>query len=116
MPSYSAPIEDIKFVLQDVLEIHDSPIPGYSELDNEYLNAILEEASKISNEVLAPLNSIGDEHGCTFENGIVYTPPGFKEAFDQLKDGGWTGIDCDVKFGGQGSAVSGQHCSWRNVC
>ena len=102
MPSYSAPIEDIKFVLQDVLEIHDSPIPGYSELDNEYLNAILEEASKISNEVLAPLNSIGDEHGCTFENGIVYTPPGFKEAFDQLKDGGWTGIDCDVKFGGQG--------------
>ena len=51
MPSYSAPIEDIKFVLQDVLEIHDSPIPGYSELDNEYLNAILEEASKISNEV-----------------------------------------------------------------
>ena len=47
MPSYSAPIEDIKYVLQDVLEIHDSPIPGYSELDNEYLNAILEEASKI---------------------------------------------------------------------
>ena len=63
MPSYSAPIEDIKYVLQDVLEIHDSPIPGYSELDEEYLNAILEEASKISNEVLAPLNSIGDEHG-----------------------------------------------------
>ena len=72
MPSYSAPNEDIKIVLQHVLEIHDSPIPGYSELDNEYLNAILEEASKISNEVLAPLNSIGDEHGCTFENGIVY--------------------------------------------
>ena len=96
MPSYSAPIEDIKFVLQDVLEIHDSPIPGYSELDEEYLNAILEEASKISNEVLAPLNSIGDEHGCTFENGIVYTPPGFKDAFNQLRDGGWTGIDCDV--------------------
>ena len=102
MPSYSAPIEDIKFVLQDVLEIHDSPIPGYSELDNEYLNAILEEASKISNEVLAPLNSIGDEQGCTFENGIVYTPTGFKEAFNQLKDGGWTGIDCDPEFGGQG--------------
>jgi alkylation response protein AidB-like acyl-CoA dehydrogenase len=102
MPSYHAPIKDIKFILQNVLEINDSEIPGYSELDNEYLNAILEEASKISTEVLAPLNPIGDEHGCSFENGLVYTPPGFKEAFNQLKDGGWTGIDCDTKFGGQG--------------
>ena len=102
MPSYHAPIKDIKFILQNVLEINDSEIPGYSELDNEYLNAILEEASKISTEVLAPLNAIGDEHGCSFENGVVYTTPGFKEAFNQLKDGGWTGIDCDTKFGGQG--------------
>jgi alkylation response protein AidB-like acyl-CoA dehydrogenase len=102
MPIYSAPIKDIKFILQNVLKIHDSDIPGYGELDNEYLNAILEEASKISSEVLAPLNAIGDKHGCSFENGIVYTPPGFKEAFNQLKDGGWTGIDCDIKFGGQG--------------
>lgn len=60
MPSYHAPIKDIKFILQNVLEINDSEIPGYSELDNEYLNAILEEASKISTEVLAPLNAIGD--------------------------------------------------------
>ncbi len=102
MPIYSAPVKDIKFILQNVLKIHDSDIPGYHELDNEYLNAILEEASKISSEVLAPLNAIGDKHGCSFENGIVYTPPGFKEAFNQLKDGGWTGIDCDIKFGGQG--------------
>ena len=102
MPIYSAPVKDIKFILQNVLKIHDSDIPGYDELDNEYLNAILEEASKISSEVLAPLNAIGDKHGCSFENGIVYTPPGFKEAFNQLKDGGWTGIDCDIKFGGQG--------------
>ena len=102
MPIYSAPVKDIKFILQNVLKIHDSDIPGYGELDNEYLNAILEEASKISSEVLAPLNAIGDIHGCSFENGIVYTPPGFKEAFNQLKDGGWTGIDCDIKFGGQG--------------
>ena len=102
MPSYSAPVKDIKFLLQNVLKIHDSDIPGYGDLDNDYLNAILEEASKISSEVLAPLNAIGDKHGCRFENGIVYTPPGFKEAFNQLKDGGWTGIDCDIKFGGQG--------------
>ena len=102
MPSYSAPVKDIKFILQNVFKIHESDIPGYSELDKEYLNAILEEASKISSEVLAPLNAIGDKHGCRFENGIVYTPPGFKEAFNQLKDGGWTGIDCDIKFGGQG--------------
>ena len=102
MPSYSAPVKDIKFILQNVLKIHNSDIPGYGDLDNDYLNAILEEASKISSEVLAPLNAIGDKHGCRFENGIVYTPPGFKEAFNQLKDGGWTGIDCDIKFGGQG--------------
>ena len=102
MPSYSAPVKDIKFILQNVLKIHNSDIPGYCDLDNDYLNAILEEASKISSEVLAPLNAIGDKHGCRFENGIVYTPPGFKEAFNQLKDGGWTGIDCDIKFGGQG--------------
>ena len=102
MPIYSAPVKDIKFILQNVLKIHDSDIPGYDELNDEYLNAILEEASKISSEVLAPLNAIGDKHGCSFENGIVYTPPGFKEAFNQLKDGGWTGIDCDIKFGGQG--------------
>ena len=102
MPSYSAPVKDIKFLLQNVLKIHDSDIPGYGDLDNDYLNAIFEEASKISSEVLAPLNAIGDKHGCRFENGIVYTPPGFKEAFNQLKDGGWTGIDCDIKFGGQG--------------
>ena len=102
MPSYSAPVKDIKFILQNVLKIHDSDIPGYGDLDNDYLNAILEEASKISSEVLAPLNAIGDKHGCRFENGIVYTPPGFKKAFNQLKDGGWTGIDCDIKFGGQG--------------
>jgi len=102
MPSYSAPVKDIKFILQNVIKIHDSEIPGYGELDNEYLSAILEEASKISSEVLAPLNAIGDKQGCSFENGIVYTPPGFKEAFNQLKDGGWTGIDCDTKFGGQG--------------
>lgn len=102
MPSYSAPVKDIKFILQNVLKIHDSDTPGYGDLDNDYLNAILEEASKISSEVLAPLNAIGDKHGCRFENGIVYTPPGFKEAFNQLKDGGWTGIDCDIKFGGQG--------------
>ena len=102
MPSYSAPVKDIKFILQNVLKIHNSDIPGYGDLDKDYLNAILEEASKISSEVLAPLNAIGDKHGCRFENGIVYTPPGFKEAFNQLKDGGWTGIDCDIKFGGQG--------------
>ena len=102
MPSYSAPIKDIKFILQSVLKIHHNDIPGYGELDNDYLNAILEEASKISSEVLAPLNAIGDKHGCRFENGVVYTPPGFKEAFNQLRDGGWTGIDCDEKYGGQG--------------
>ncbi len=62
----------------------------------------MNEAGKITSEVLAPLNAVGDKEGCHFENGIVRTPKGFKDAFDQVRDGGWTGIDCDPEYGGQG--------------
>jgi len=62
----------------------------------------LEEAGKITSQVLAPLNAVGDQEGCHFENGVIRTPAGFKDAFEQVKEGGWTGIDCDPEFGGQG--------------
>lgn len=102
MPHYIAPTKDMQYVLNDVLDVKNSSIPGYADLDADFLSAILEEAGKITSQVLAPLNAVGDQEGCHFENGVIRTPAGFKNAFEQVKDGGWTGIDCDPEFGGQG--------------
>ena len=102
MPTYTAPVRDMEFVLNDVLKVQNAGIQGYAELEAEFISAILNEAGKITSEVLAPLNAVGDKEGCHFENGIVRTPKGFKDAFDQVRDGGWTGIDCDPEYGGQG--------------
>ena len=111
MPSYTAPTKDMQFVLHDVLKVSQGDIPGYDELEPEFTNAVLEEAGKLTSEVVAPLNVSGDKEGCTLENGVVRTPTGFKEAFEQVKTGGWTGLDMPEKYGGQnmpyvlGSAV-----------
>ena len=111
MPSYTAPIKDMQFVLHNVLNVTESSIPGYEELDAAFTSAILEEAGKLTSEVLAPLNAVGDKEGCRLENGVVYTPKGFKEAFAKVKEGGWTGLDMPEQYGGQnmpyilGSAV-----------
>jgi alkylation response protein AidB-like acyl-CoA dehydrogenase len=102
MPTYTAPVRDMEFVLNDVLKVQSAGITGYDELDADFLSAILSEAGKITSEVLAPLNAVGDKEGCHFENGVVRTPTGFKDAFDQVRNGGWTGIDCDPEYGGQG--------------
>lgn len=102
MPQYIAPTKDMQYVLNDVLDVKNSSIPGYADLDADFLSAILEEAGKITSQVLAPLNAVGDQEGCHFENGVIRTPTGFKDAFEQVKEGGWTGIDCDPEFGGQG--------------
>lgn len=102
MPAYTAPVRDMQFLLNDVMSVQSANIPGYDELDPDFLTAILNECGKINTDVLAPLNAIGDTQGCTLENGVVRTPDGFKDAFEQVKEGGWTGIDCDPEFGGQG--------------
>ncbi len=102
MPSYTAPTRDMAFLLHDVLKVQDSDIPGYDELDRDITSAVLEEAGKLTSELLAPLNAVGDKEGCTLENGVVRTPTGFKAAFDQVREGGWTGLDCDPDYGGQG--------------
>ena len=111
MPTYTAPTKDLQFVLQELLNVTGSDIPGYSELEADFTGAILEEAGKIGANVLAPLNASGDQEGCTLENGVVRTPKGFKEAFEQVKEGGWNGLDLPEEYGGQnmpyllGSAV-----------
>ncbi|KNG94158.1 acyl-CoA dehydrogenase C-terminal domain-containing protein [Pseudaestuariivita atlantica] len=102
MPSYIAPAKDMQFLLHDVLKASEADIPGYDELERDFTGAVLDEAGKLASEVLAPLNPVGDKEGCRLENGIVYTPTGFKEAFEQMKEGGWTALDCDPEYGGQG--------------
>lgn len=102
MPSYTAPTKDLQFVLHDLLKVSEQDIPGFSELDRDFTAAVLEEAGKVSSEVLAPLNVVGDTEGCVLENGVVRTPKGFKEAFEQMKEGGWTAMDVPEEFGGQG--------------
>ncbi|MDJ0627079.1 MAG: acyl-CoA dehydrogenase C-terminal domain-containing protein [Rhodobacter sp.] len=102
MPSYTAPTKDMQFLLHDMLNVSASDIPGYDELDRDFTAAILDEAGKISVEVLAPLNAVGDHEGCALENGVVRTPAGFKAAYDQMREGGWMGLDADPEYGGQG--------------
>ena len=101
MPDYTAPTKDMLFVLNDVLKISTLDIPGYDELEADFTAAVLNECGKLTSEVLAPLNAIGDQEGCRLENGVVRTPTGFKDAFEQVKAGGWAGLDCDPEYGGQ---------------
>lgn len=101
MPSYTAPVKDMQFLLHDVLRVSAADTPGYGELEPDFTAAVLEEAGKISSEVLAPLNTVGDTEGCTLENGVVRTPGGFRDAFEQVKAGGWTALDLPEEFGGQ---------------
>jgi len=102
MPSYTAPVKDMQFILHDVLKITSQDVPGYSELEADFTSAILEEAGKLASGVLAPLNQVGDTEGCHMENGVVRTPTGFKAAFDQVREGGWPGLDMPEQYGGQG--------------
>ena len=102
MPTYTAPTKDLQFVLHEVLKVTKSDVPGYDELEPEFTSAVLEEAGKLATDVLAPLNVVGDREGCTLENGVVRTPTGFKDAYAQVKAGGWMGLDCDPDYGGQG--------------
>jgi alkylation response protein AidB-like acyl-CoA dehydrogenase len=101
MPRYTPPTKDMQFILHDVLNVTSSDIPGYDELEADFTAAILEEAGKLTSGVLAPLNVVGDKEGCRLENGVVYTPTGFKAAFEQVKEGGWPGLDMPEEFGGQ---------------
>ncbi len=102
MPIYNPPIKDIDFLLHEVYKVEQQDVPGYDELTQDFTEAILEESGKIARDVMAPVNLIGDTVGCKLENGEVITPPGFKEAFDQVTQGGWASLDIDPEFGGQG--------------
>jgi alkylation response protein AidB-like acyl-CoA dehydrogenase len=102
MPSYTAPVKDMQFLLHDVLKISEADIPGYGDLERSFTEAVFDEAAKVASEILAPLNPVGDREGCVLENGVVRTPAGFKAAFETLREGGWMSLDAAPEYGGQG--------------
>jgi alkylation response protein AidB-like acyl-CoA dehydrogenase len=103
MATYTAPLRDMKFVYHELFNGDElQNLRGYGDFSPDVVDAVLEEAGKLAAEVLFPLNLPGDIEGCAFENGVVRTPAGFKEAYDQFAEGGWTGIAGDPEYGGQG--------------
>ncbi len=107
MATYTAPLRDMRFVYHELLDgdaLADMPV--YEDFSPDVVDAVLEEAGKFAAEVLFPLNLSGDAEGCTLENGVVRTPKGFKEAYEQYAQGGWTGISADPDFGGQGAPAA----------
>jgi alkylation response protein AidB-like acyl-CoA dehydrogenase len=104
MPTYKAPVDDVQFLLDDVFHIERySNLPGFADASPDLVSAILSEAAKYCEQVLTPLNAVGDREGCTrHDDGSVTTPTGFKDAFRQLVEGGWIGISVPPEFGGQG--------------
>jgi len=106
MPAYRAPLRDIKFVFDEVLNAYPAlqALPEHAEFTADLAEAILEEAAKLAENVLAPLNGPGDKEGCHYDAQTkqVKTPEGFVSAYRQFAEGGWTGLACPTEFGGQG--------------
>ena len=103
MPTYTAPLRDIRFVLYEMLQVQNcSNLPRFENASTDVIDAILEEGAKLCQEVLQPLNRTGDEEGCHWNDGKVTTPKGFKEAYKLFREGGWTSLGCDPEYGGQG--------------
>ena len=105
MSSYKAPLRDMQFVLFDVLDVEPTfQRLGFADATRDVLEAVLDEGARFTETVLAPLNAVGDQVGCSFDpaTGAVTTPPGFKQAYRQYVDGGWAGLTSSPEFGGQG--------------
>lgn len=104
MAVYKAPLRDMRFVRDDVFNSANfwASVPALAETDIETVDAILEESAKFNENVIFPLNRSGDEEGAQFNNGVVTTPAGFRDAFKQFGEGGWIGLGADPRWGGQG--------------
>lgn len=104
MTTYTPPLRDMQFILNDVLKISRySNLPGFADATEDVVAAILEEGGKLAANVLHPINQSGDHEGCTrHPDGSVTTPKGFKEAYETYREGGWQGLSFDPEYGGQG--------------
>ena len=104
MASYKAPLRDMQFVLHEVMAAEQllAGMPATAEVNRELMDAILDSAATMAEEVLAPLERVGDEEGCRWEEGRVTTPSGFREAHDVFTQAGWVGLSGDTTHGGQG--------------
>ncbi|MGH1483235.1 MAG: acyl-CoA dehydrogenase C-terminal domain-containing protein [Geminicoccales bacterium] len=103
MTEYAAPQRDMQFILHELLNVEQlTKLTGYEEATTDVIDAIIEESAKVAEEVLFPLNQPGDQQGCVFENGVVRTPDGFKEAYEQFTEAGWSALSADPAYGGQG--------------
>ena len=103
MPSYTAPVEDMLFLFEKLRDNKNyNELKKYDEVTIDLVKDILDEAAKINQNLILPLAKIGDENPAVLENGVVRTPPGYKEAYQKYIEDGWTSLSCDPKFGGQG--------------
>ncbi len=103
MPNYNAPVEDMMFLFEKLRNNKNyNEIEKYKEVNPELVKNILDEAAKINQNIILPLAKIGDENPTVLENGVVRTPPGYKEAYTKFIEDGWTSLSCDPKYGGQG--------------
>jgi alkylation response protein AidB-like acyl-CoA dehydrogenase len=110
----------MRFVLHDYLSLSASGLPGFGEVTPDLIDAILDEAGKFAEAVLQPLNRVGDQEGCTLENGVLRTPKGFAAAYKTYVEGGWGGLSSDPDYGGQGlphalSIAVNEMCSSANM-
>ena len=101
--AYKAPVRDLTFILNEVLEIDRySNSPGFQDVSSDLVQQILEEGAKFSEEVIAPLNKVGDQEGCKWDNGKVTGPTGWKEAYKAMVEAGWPALSALPEHGGQG--------------
>ena len=103
MQTYKAPLRDMRFVLHEMYGTEElTEKLGFEDVSEDLVDSILEEAAKMAEGVLLPLNAPGDVEGCHYENGVVRTPKGFPEAYKTFREGGWASLASDPKYGGQG--------------
>ena len=103
MPTYTAPVEDMMFLFEKLRNNKEyNELEKYKEVTPDLVKDILQEAAKINQNLILPLAKVGDENPAILENGVVRTPPGYKEAYKKYIEDGWTSLSCDPKYGGQG--------------
>ena len=103
MPIYNAPLDDFRFLLHEVLDLSlCRDLPSMAEATPDLIDAVLEEGARLAQDVIQPLNAVGDREGCRYADGEVHLPAGFREAWQTYVEGGWSGLTADPEYGGQG--------------